>query len=336
MSARTAARGASPAGPEPAVRILAGTAHPALGEAVARELGAQPLPHRLERTPDGELLVRIDESARGRAVAIVQPTAAPVGEHLLDLLLLADGCWRLGAQRVTAVIPYLGYSRQDRRTEPGESLGARVVAQVLAGAHLDRVVVVDPHNPAVESGFACPLEQLSAVSLLARAVERHVGKPHGTDCVIVAPDLGATKLAQRYAKLLGWPVAIVHKERLGPREVVAERIIGDVRGLTPVIVDDIVSTAGTISAAVTLLAARGAKLPVVVVATHGLFTGPAVDRLRALPLARVVTTDSVPQPAGLPFAHDVVPLAPILAEAIRRVSGRFPRESLKTVRATEK
>jgi ribose-phosphate pyrophosphokinase len=302
----------------PPVQILAGTAHPALGIAVARELGVAPLQHRLERTPDGELLVRIDESARGCAVAVVQPTGAPVGEHLLDLLLLADGCWRLGARRVTAAIPYLGYSRQDRRAAPGEALGARVVAQVLAGANLDRVWVVDPHNAAVESGFACPLEQLTAVALLARAAQPHLAAAS----VVVAADLGAVKLAQRYAESLGLPVAIVHKQRLGPRQVLAERIIGEVRGLAPVIVDDMVSTAGTIAAAAELLLVSGARPPVMVVATHGLFAGPAIERLRALQLARVITTDSVAQPTDLPFPHEVVTLAPLLAEAIRRAHAR--------------
>jgi ribose-phosphate pyrophosphokinase len=270
--------------------------------------------HRLERTPDGELLVRVEPFARDDALAIVQPTVAPVGEHLLDLLLLADACWRLGAQRVTAAIPYLGYSRQDRRSNPGEPLGARVVAQVLAAAHLERVLVVDPHNAAVEAGFSCPVEQLTAIPLLAQAVAPYAG----TAGVVVAPDLGATKLADRLAKFLGLPVAIVHKQRLGPGQVVAEHVIGEVRGLQPVIVDDIISTAGTVAAAVELLGARGAKTPVVVVATHGLFSGPALDRLRALPLVRVITTDSVPQRADLPFEHDVVTLAPLLAEAIRR------------------
>jgi ribose-phosphate pyrophosphokinase len=298
------------------IELLPGSAHAALGDAVARELGVAPVPRWLERTPDGELLVRVDERVRGRSVALVQPTAAPVGEHLLELLLLEDACWRIGARGTTAVMPYLGYSRQDRRTRNGEPLGARVLAAALSASHLGRLIVVDPHQAAVEAGFACPVEMLTAVPLLARAVERHLGD----DFVVVAPDLGATKLAQRYAQLLGRPMAIVHKERLGPGEVLAHRIIGEVRGLIPVLVDDMISTAGTVAAALELLLRHGARSPAVVVATHGLFAPPAPDRLRALPIARVHTTDSVPPPSAPPFTHEVTSLAPLLGEAIRNLA----------------
>lgn len=306
------------------IGLLSGTAHPALGESVARALGVAPLPCALERTPDGELLVRVDERVRGRRVAIVQPTPAPVGEHLLELLLLADACWRVGALHVSAAVPYLGYARQDRRTRAGDALGARAVAGALAGAHLQRILVVDPHNAAVEGGFACPVELLTAVPLLARAAEPYVGD----DAVIVAPDLGATKLAQRYGQLLRRPMAIVHKQRLGAADVTAERVIGDVRGRTPVLVDDIVSTAGTIAAAVELLVAQGARTPVVVVATHGLFAPPAWERLHALPLARIITTDSVaPSRGDLLAAWDVVPVAGLLADAIRALEAAAPPDS---------
>lgn len=301
--------------PSSPVEVLSGSAHPRLGAAIARELGVNSAPHVLERAPDGENLIRIDESLRGRAVAVVQPTCAPIGEHLLELLLLGDACWRVGARRILGVLPYLGYARQDRRMHPGQPLGAKALAEALVAAHLHRVLVVDPHNAAVEAGFHCPVELLTAVPVLADAVRAHAGD----GCVVVAPDLGATKLAERYAQRLGMPMAVVHKERLGPRDVVAERIIGDVRSLTPIVVDDIVSTAGTVVAAVQLLLGNGARPPVLVVASHGLFAGLAVDRLRALPLAHVITTDSVPQPEGLPFPHHVVTLAPLLAEAIQRV-----------------
>jgi ribose-phosphate pyrophosphokinase len=299
--------------PLTSIELLPGTAHAALGDAVAQQLGVAPLPRSLERTPDGEMLVRVDERARGRGVAIVQPSPAPVGEHLLELLLLADACWRLGTTSITAVIPYLGYARQDRRTRPGEALGSRVFAGALASAPFERVLLVDPHNPAVEGGFSCPVEMLTAVPLLARAVERHVNG----DCVIVAPDLGATKLAQHYSQLLKKPMAIVHKQRLGPSEVVAERVIGDVRGRQPVLVDDMISTAGTVAAATEILLAQGARPPVVVVATHGLFAPPAGERLRALPLARVLTTDSVARPAEAPSVHESLSIAPLLADALR-------------------
>lgn len=297
------------------LEVLVGTAHAALGEAVARELNAAPLPRSLDRTPDGEILARVDERARGASVAIVQPLQAPVGEHLIELLLLADSCWRLGAATITAVIPYLGYARQDRRTRQGEALGSRVLSGALASARVDHVVVVDPHNAAVEAGFSCPVELVTAVPLLARAVQRHIDD----DCVVVAPDLGATKLAQRYGQLLNKPVAVVCKQRLGPSEVSAEHFIGDVRGRRPLIVDDIISTGATIAAAADLLLARGAKPPIVVVATHGLFVAGAADRLRAPPFARILTTDSVPRPACAPPVLETVTLAPAIGDALRTV-----------------
>lgn len=299
--------------PPASIELLPGTAHTALADAIARELGIAPFPRSLERTPDGEILVLVDERARGRRVAIVQPTPAPAGEHLLELLLLADACWRLGAAHLTAVIPYLGYARQDRRDRPGEALGSSVLASALAGAPLDRILVVDPHNLAVEGGFSCPVEMLTAVPLLARAIEPHLAG----DWVVVAPDLGATKLAQRYARLLKKPMAIVHKQRLGPSEVVAERVIGDVRNRQALLVDDMISTAGTIAAATELLLAQGAKPPLLVVATHGLFTPPAADRLRALPIAGVLTTDSVAHPPDAPPMHECVSIASLLADALR-------------------
>jgi ribose-phosphate pyrophosphokinase len=296
--------------------VLSGTAHPALGTAIARELGLEPMHTKVERTPDGEVLVRVDERVRGHDATIVQPTVAPVGEHLLELLLLADGCWRAGALRLAAVIPYLGYARQDRRQHPGEPLGACVFARVVASGRFDRLFVVDPHNAAVEAGFDCPVELLTAVPVLARALQASAGEA----TVVVAPDLGATKLAQRYAQALSRPMAIVHKQRLGPREVVAGQVVGDVRGLTPILVDDILSTGGTMAAAIERLLAQGARPPVTLVATHCLLCGSAVGRLGALPIARVISTDSVPQPPGesVPFAHDVVSVAPLLADAVRR------------------
>jgi len=300
------------------IEPLSGTAHPVLADAVAEYLGVASLPRTLERTPDGEVLVSVDERARGRHVAIVQPTPAPVGEYLVELLLLADACWRLGTAHLTAVIPYLGYARQDRRGHSGEALGSSVFASALASATLDRVLVVDPHNAAVEGAFSCPVEMLTAVPLLARAVERHLAG----DCVIVAPDLGATKLAQHYAHLLRKPMAIVHKQRLGPGEVVAERVIGEVRGRQPLLVDDMISTAGTIAAATELLLAHGAKPPVVVAATHGLFAPPAAERLHALPIARVLTTDSVAPPPRAPSVHECVTIASLLASALRDAPNR--------------
>jgi ribose-phosphate pyrophosphokinase len=296
--------------------ILAGSAHPALAANLARELG-QPLGACVvTRFPDGELEIEVKADVRGREVFILQPTRPPVGEHLLELTLLADASRRSGATSVTAVVPYLGYARHDRRETGREPLGARVVAELLAAGSVDRLICLDLHSRAVEGCFRQPVQHASAVEAL---VQRLFDVPR--PAVVVSPDLGAVKRAEAFARLLGLNVAIVHKQRLSGSDVTARGVVGDVKGLHAIIVDDMVSTGGTVVAAVNAVLEAGAKPEVTVAATHGLFVGPALERLSALPVKRVVVTDSVPPPAQTPFTLDVVPIASVLAEAVRRVRG---------------
>jgi ribose-phosphate pyrophosphokinase len=271
----------------------------------------------VERFPDGEVHVELEESPLGRDVCLLQPTCPPPDANLFELLALADACRRAGADRITAVIPYFGYARQDRRATGLEAVGGKLVADLLVTAGVQRLVTLDPHSDAIEGFFAIPMQRLSAVSLLAEAIEGF--KPD--NYVVVSPDLGAAKLADRYAELLGVPAAIVHKTRTGPETVRATRVTGDVQGRTPIVVDDMISTGGTIEAAVHALAAAGAELRgTIVAATHGLFVGPCVERLRSLDIERLVVTDSVPHGAlpGLPL--QVVSCAGILAHEIQRVA----------------
>ncbi len=302
------------------LKILAGTAHPALGAGIARELSTPLVERTLERFPDGELRVELRESLRGDDVHIVQPTGPPVGEHILELLLLADACRRGGAARTTAVVPYFGYARQDRRTHPGEPLGGRLMAELLRAAIIDRVVAVDLHTAALESGFAMPLEHLSAVALLAAALRPGLA----ASAVVVSPDLGAVKLAERYARLLARPIAIIHKQRLSGSDVSARGIVGQVAGMEPVVIDDMLSTGGTIEAAVTALLEAGAMPPVTMAVTHTLLVGPARERLARLPIRRLLTTDSLPTPALDGIAIEVKGLAGILAECVRRLHADLP------------
>jgi ribose-phosphate pyrophosphokinase len=295
--------------------LFSGTANRPLGDAVAKALGLTPGACQIEHFPDGEQHVELQVDVRGRSVCLVQSTVPPVGEHLLELLLMADACWRAGAARLTAVLPYFGYARQDRRTRPGEALGGRLVADLLARGRFERVVAVDLHTAALEGCFAMPLEHLSAGTMMAEALRPHAGK----GAVVVSPDLGAVKLAERYARALQLPLAIVHKGRLSADEVSVRGLVGEVRGLRPILVDDLISTGGTIAATAEYVLEAGCAPEVTVVATHALLVGPAVERLSQVPIRRLISTDSVTPRPGLPFQHEVVQLAPLLAESLRRI-----------------
>jgi ribose-phosphate pyrophosphokinase len=295
--------------------IVAGSANIALADAIAEKLGIGICRAVLNRFPDSELHTEIEDTVRGGDVYLVQPTGPPVDPHLIELLFLSDACRRAGASHITAVIPYFGYARQDRRATGREAVGGRLVADMLRVVGFERVVAVDLHTASLEGFFSMPLEHLSAVSLLANAIEESTT----TKTVIVAPDLGAVKLAERYAELLRRPIAIAHKTRISGEEVKVHRIVGDVAGSAPVIVDDMISTGATIETAAKALIAAGSVPEITVLATHGLLVGPATARLAALPLKRIVVTDSLslPPPGSLPL--QVVSLAPMLAEAITRL-----------------
>jgi ribose-phosphate pyrophosphokinase len=234
------------------------------------------------------------------------------GERLLELALTADAAHRAGALEVVAIVPYLGYARQDQRRHEGEPLGAAVVASLLASCRFQRVVTVDLHTASVEGFFSCPVENLSAESLLARAVGAHAG-----NAVVVSPDVGAVKLARRYASRLGLPLAVVHKTRTGPRDVTASQVTGDVRGRRPIIVDDMISTGSTIVAALDAVVAAGAVADAVVAATHGVFAPGAAPLFASRQIRKVIVTDSVePVATHEDVGAERVSLAELLAEAI--------------------
>jgi ribose-phosphate pyrophosphokinase len=295
--------------------LVSGSAHPALASEAARRLGVPLAACVLERFPDGELHVELRESVRGRKVFLFQPTSPPVEQHLFELLMLADACRRAGARERIAVMPYFGYARQDRRAKGREPIGARVVCDVLAAGGLTGAVVLDLHSRAAEGFFAMPTEHVSALSLLGDAIHTDVGE----NAVVVAPDLGAVRLANRCASRLECPVAIVYKTRLTGRDVKVQQIVGDVRDRVPFIVDDMISTGGTVAAAVRALLAAGCRPDLTVVATHGVFTDLAAETLRALPIGRIVTTDSVAPRMDLGLPVQVVSVAPLLAEVIARL-----------------
>jgi ribose-phosphate pyrophosphokinase len=301
-------------------RIVPGTAGRPLAGAIARILGTEQATCELEQFPDGERRPVVGH-VRGEDVYVVQPTGPPVSEHLIEMFLLLDACRRGGAERITAVVPYFGYARQDRRGRAGEAVGARVVADALAGSGAQRLIVVDPHSAALEAMCSIPVEMLTAVPALAGALAPMVAE----DAVVVAPDLGAAKLAEHYASLLRRPVAVVRKTRLSGVAVRSEEIAGDVAGRPAVIVDDMISTGATIEAAAVVLLAHGGAPDVVVAATHGLLVGTAAGRLGRLPVRCVLTTDSVARDQGASMpALRVESVAPLLAEAIGRLHHNQP------------
>jgi ribose-phosphate pyrophosphokinase len=298
------------------LKILTGSANPTLAEKISGKLGVQLAQRILERFPDGELHIELQESVRGHDVYLVQPTSPPVDEHLFELLLMADACRRAGAIHLTAVIPYLGYARQERRAHGREPLSVRLIADVLATSGIQRVVAVDLHSQGVESAFAIPVEHLSAVPTLAEAVRSSVPR----NAVVVSPDLGAVKMAERYAKLLDLPVAIVHKTRISGAEVNVQRIVGDVRDKQVLIVDDMISTGGTIEKAIKALLEVGClSSGIKVAASHGLLVGPAAERLGKLPIEKIYASNSVPTPDRFPLPIEVRSLAELLAETIQRL-----------------
>jgi ribose-phosphate pyrophosphokinase len=293
--------------------VFTGSANTRLGSDVCALLGVPAAAYESRRFPDGEIQVDINESIRGADVFVLQSTSPPVEQHLVELLFLADACRRSGAARLTAIIPYFGYARQDRRMGR-RALGARVAADLIATGGFDRLMLIDAHTPAIEGFCHAPIDHLTAVPLLARAIAPSVRG----DSVVVAPDLGAVKRAREYARALGIPMAIVHKTRLNGETVEAHAVIGDVRQRTPVIVDDMLSTGATIEAAVGALRAAGALEPISVAVTHALLVGRAPEVLRTLAIGKLIATDTVAfsPPAGIDI--ETTSVASLIATAIAR------------------
>lgn len=307
-------------------RIVAGSAHPVLARAIAEQLAVELADASVARFPDDEAHVALNESVRGRDVYLVQPTGPPVDRHLVELAMLGDACRRAEAGRVTAVIPYFGYARGDRRSHDGEAVATRVAIDVIAGAGIDRMLVVDPHTPALEAMAPVPLESVSAVPALVSALARDLPE----HAVLVAPDLGAVKLAERYSAQLGVPAAFVRKTRLSGATVEAAGVVGEVRGRAPVVVDDMITTAGTVEAAAQVLDEAGAAPELSVVASHGLLVGDATERLSALPLRQLLVSDTLPGPRHPPAAFRSQTMAGRLATAIHRLHHDEPLAALSS------
>jgi ribose-phosphate pyrophosphokinase len=303
--------------------LVAASGNPALANSIANHLHLEPCRIIHERYPGGELHVEFEATIAGSDLFIVQPTEGPIERNVFEILLLVDAARRAGASRCFGIVPYFGYGRQDRRSGRRVPVGARVAAQVLDGCGLDRLVFVDLHDPATEGFFATPVVHLSAVPLLIEAL--------GTvraDSIIVSPDLGAVSLARRVSAALSLPMAVTHKLRLSGERVEAQGMTGDVRGLHPIIVDDMVTTGGTVEAAIQQLLRGGVQHPVTVAVSHGVFEPHSIQRLETAGVSRLVVTDSVSLPSPLPDWVSVVGIGELLAEAIRRLHNGHPLDEL--------
>jgi ribose-phosphate pyrophosphokinase len=300
--------------------LVAGSASRHLAAAVEHELGRRFASASIERFPDGEVSVSLDEAVRGQEVILLAATAPPVNDHLVELLALADACRRADAARIVSLLPYFGYARSDRRDGRRTPIMASLVAQLAERAGIDHVVSIDLHAPAIEGSFRIPVDNLTAVPALTSAI---VGgtKGQATPAVIVAPDLGAVRLANRYATMLDLPVAICHKQRLSGSEVSISRITGVVVGRRCIIVDDMISTGATIAESVRALNDAGSASEHVVVATHAVFAPGALEKVATAGVRELFVTDSI-EPryaASAPLTPAVVSIAPLLATAIRRL-----------------
>lgn len=294
--------------------VFSGNSNPELAGAIARELGIRLAAISVSAFRDGETQVVVHDDVRGRDVVLIQPTSPPVNHNLMELLLMLDAFRRSGARHRTAVIPYLGYSRQEKRSTPQEPISARLVADLLTAAGVDQVVTMDLSVAAIEGFFDLPVDHLHATPILARAF----AGVDPSEVAVVAPDIGAVKRAEAFQRLLapGAPVAVVFKERPRPDEVEAGEMVGDVRGRRAILVDDIISTGATLLSAAEMVLARGAT-SVAACATHGVFAPGALEVLEASPLTRIVVTNTIPvAPRG---RLEVVSVASLFAEAIERI-----------------
>lgn len=273
------------------IQILAGSHHPELAENVAKRLGIKLSGTNLQHFANGEIKCRLDESVRGSDVFIFQAHDKLVGEAIFEQAMLIDAAKRASAKHITAVCPFMGYARQDRKSAGREPITARLVVDMLSVAGAHRIVCVDLHSGQIQGFFNGPFDHLVALPALAS----HLRERFGKDCMVVSPDAGRVKLTERYASRLGVDLAIVHKKRPGNNLSKVLGIIGDVSGQHCIIVDDMIDTAGTICAAAQSLKENGAK-SVSAVATHGLFSDPAVERLKASPIENIIITDTLPLP----------------------------------------
>ena len=299
--------------------VFSGRAHPALADAVAADLGTKVVPTQAYEFANGEIYVRYEESVRGCDAFVIQSHTVPINEWIMEQLIMVDALKRASAKRITVVLPFYGYARQDKKHRGREPISARLMADLFRTAGADRLMAVDLHTAQIQGFFDGPVDHLMALPMLADHVIEHYGTKK---LAVVSPDAGRIKVAEQWsARLGGAPLAFVHKTRdiTRPNESVANRVVGDVAGRVCILVDDMIDTGGTITKAADAIMAEGAA-GVVVAATHAILSGPAIDRLRASSAREVIVTDTLPIPLEKQFDNlTILPIAPLISRAIQEV-----------------
>lgn len=301
------------------LKVFAGRNSRELTQEVCEHLKMPIAEGRTEEFPDGELLVTLKEDVRGRDCFVILPTCEPVNDNLMELLIYADSLRRSSAKRITAVIPYFGYGRQDRKDKGRTPITAKLVANLITEAGYQRVLALDLHAAQLQGFFDLPVDHLSSAPVFYEyfsSIREELG-----DLVVVSPDVGNVKVANGYAEMLGGELAIVHKRRISGSEVVANTIVGDVNGKTVLMVDDMISTGGTVCEAARVVMENGARR-CIVAATHAVMVGKAVERLASSPISRIVVTDTIPASQRMAALGDrikILGISNLLASAINHI-----------------
>ena len=297
------------------MKIFTGSAHPGLAEKIAHYLSMPLGDATLTRFPDGEIHVKIQENIRGKDVFLIQPTCTPPNEMLMEMLIMVDAMKRASAERITAVIPYYGYARQDRKDQPRVPITAKLVANLLVAAGVQRVLTVDLHAQQIQGFFDIPVDHLYAFPIIST----HLKSLNLVNPVVVAPDTGGVKTAYAYMRELESSLAVVAKQRMGPSDVEAFALVGDVDGCTAIMVDDMTTTAGTLCSAARLLKERGAR-DIIAAVSHATITEEGLARLKASEISELIVTDTVPLGVdGEGYPIKVLSVAELLGEAILRI-----------------
>ena len=315
----------------PELKIFSGSAHRTLAQRICDFVGVPLGDATVDSFPDGETFVKINENIRGRDVFIVQPTCPPTNQHLMELLIMVDAARRASAARITAVIPFFGYARQDRKDQPRVPITAKLVANLLVAAGVHRVLTMDLHAQQVAGFFDIPVDHLFASPVILR----HLRAQNLDDLIVVSPDVGGLKMASAYAQALRAGLAIVAKRRVSATEVEAQSVIGEVEGKRVLLIDDLTETAGTLCSAAKILREHGAT-EIFAGVSHAVLSELAIERLKKSEITELITTNSVPVIDGDGFPITVLCIADLLGEGIKRIHGDESVTSLFKINETEK